>query len=81
MFFALGQFGLVYKGDWFINVAGKPTIVAVKTLKGEQKFIDFTVYINLLIHCNICFPFLRKNIYAQKHFIQVTIVKIRLKHF
>ena len=37
MFFALGQFGLVYKGDWFIDVAGKPTTVAVKILKGVQK--------------------------------------------
>ena len=32
----LGQFGLVYKGDWFVDLARKPITVAVKTLKGAH---------------------------------------------
>ena len=28
-----GQFSLVYKADWFIDLSRKPTTVAVKTLK------------------------------------------------
>ena len=67
MFFALGQFGLVYKGDWFIDVAGKPTIVAVKTLKGVQKLIDLLY--KLAYPLQHLFPILTKNIYAQKYFI------------
>ena len=42
-----GQFGLVYKGDWFIDVAGKPTTVAVKTLKGMQKALIY-IYVYIL---------------------------------
>ena len=33
----IGHFGLVYKGDWFMDVSAMPTTVAVKTLKGEYK--------------------------------------------
>ena len=32
----IGHFGLVYKGDCFMDVSGRPTTVAVKTLKGEH---------------------------------------------
>ena len=31
---SLGEFGLVYRGDWFADDSGKPTAVAIKTLKG-----------------------------------------------
>ena len=36
----IGQFGMVYKGDCFMDLSGRPTLVAVKTLKGEYKCID-----------------------------------------
>ena len=72
----IGQFGLVYKGDWFMDVSGRPTTVAVKTLKGAHKCIQLIAWLDSAVLCHLK-PYTK----TSKNVILESIARNRLKHF